>query len=829
MCPIKIGTQLNNLLKGGLIPSKKRINKYKKVRLRKMKTKLLLIIALIINFNSVVFAKSYKVSDISQYKENLKKVVAGDSIILSNGIWKDVQFQFKGKGGKDKYIYLIAETPGKVFIEGVSRLQLSGEYLYVSGLIFTNGYTPKSAVIEFRTSTTDYAYNCILSNCVIDKFNQLSKDSTDHWVGIWGKKNIVENCYFGGKTNEGTTLVVWPNDSNSINNEHLIYRNYFGPRPRLGANGGETIRIGTSQVCNLSSGTIVDGNFFDHCNGEVEIISNKSGDNKFVNNTFYECEGSLVLRHGNNALVSGNWFIGNGKPFTGGIRVINQGHKIFNNYFYKLAGDEFRSGTAIMNGIPNSPANGYLQVKNVIIANNTYFDCAYPLGFGVGFGERNRIARPEGVLLLNNIIYCPNTSELIKRFDTTDGVMLDNNFMVNNSGVLKGEGVVEGEILKAKYANLDIVYSNLKAKKIPFIKYDILGQIRGEAIIGAFQNSGEKPEIQLATAKNCGPEWNYKFTVADTDKTKSVGKTISITPETNNLAAIIKKSGENDVLLLSSGEYVINNKIPISKNITIKRANENDKPIIKLASDRENNCFFEIRENAKVRFDGIAFNGDSKAKYPAKYIFIAKEANAYSLVINNCEIYDVNVETGAVIKAYKGTMADSIDISNSVIKDVFRGISLSDEKDDIGKYSVENLVLENSVFNNIAQYAVDYYRGGNDESTLGGSLYMNHCVFNDVASTEKQTVLKLTNIVKVDILNTIFNTSMAKTVVKLSGQKNIIENCCFYDCSKPKVENGAQMVNLFFDNPKFEKKSFTLSGKSTLKQKATDGGDIGLR
>ena len=42
------------------------------------------------------------------------------------------------------------------------------------------------------------------------------------------------------------------------------------------------------------------------------------------------------FRHGNNALVAGNWFIGN-KKHTGGIRVINEGHKIFNNYFYRLA------------------------------------------------------------------------------------------------------------------------------------------------------------------------------------------------------------------------------------------------------------------------------------------------------------------------------------------------------------------------------------------------------------------------------------------------------------------------------------------------------------
>lgn len=796
-----------------------------------MKKRLLYISILIGCTFSTAFAKQIKVENLLQFNEKVKSLTPGDSIVLANGVWTDVDFKFRGQGQEGKYIYLAAETPGKVLIEGLSRLQMSGKYLHVSGLVFTNGHGSKSTVIEFKTSSKEYAYNCVLSNCVIDKFNQPVKDSADHWVGIWGKKNTVEYCYFGGKSNEGTTLVVWPNDSNSINNGHLIYRNYFGPRQRLGSNGGETIRIGTSQVCHLSSGTIVDGNYFEHCNGEVEIISNKSCDNKLVNNTFYECEGSLVLRHGNNALVSGNWFVGNGKPYTGGVRVINEGHKIINNYFYKLAGDEFRSGTAIMNGIPDSPANGYAPVKNVMIANNTYYDCAFPWGFGVGIGERNRIAKPEGVLLMNNILYCPNTAELIKHYDVTDGIMLDNNLLISSSGVSKDKGTVEGDVIKGKFAGLDFVYSNLKAKKLPFVKYDILGQERINPVIGAFQNQGENPVIQLATSKNCGPEWYKSVANSAVEKPQKPGKTTEVAPGTDNLTKAIKKAGNGDVLVLTSGEYVITNKVVISKDLTIKAADSKIKPVIKLESERENNSFFEIGSTAKVRFDGIALNGNSKAKYPAKYGFItAKEgANGYSLLINNCEIYDFKVETGAIIKAYKGSMADSLKISNSVVRDAYRGISLNEEKDDIGKYSVENVVFENTVFSNISQYLLDYYRGGNDESTLGGSLYINHCVFDNVVEEEKYSVLKLTNIVKVLIENSIFNNSMAKTVVKLSGSKNILLNSCFYNCVKPKLDNGAKSENIIFENPKFERKSFILSNKSPLISKASDGSNIGIR
>lgn len=796
-----------------------------------MKPKLKYILVFLFLSLHFVNAKTTKVQNIAQYKEAQKSIAAGDSIVLANGVWNNVEIIFKGNGTESKNIFLVAETPGKVTIEGQSRLQLSGNYLVVSGLVFTNGYGSKKTVIEFKTSSKDYAYNSTLTNCVIDKYNQPAKDSADQWIGVWGKKNTIEYCYFGGKSNEGTTLVVWPNDSNSIDNGHLIYRNYFGPRPRLGANGGETIRIGTSQVCHMSSRTIVDGNFFEQCNGEVEIISIKSGDNMLVNNTFLECEGSLVLRHGNNSLVSGNWFLGNGKPFTGGVRVINEGHKVINNYFYKLTGDEFRSATAIMNGIPDSPANGYAQVKNVIIANNTYYMCDYPWGFSVGLGFRNRIARPESTLLLNNLIYSPATSELIKSYDKVDGIKMDNNLLISSKGVSTEQGTVKAEVQITKVWGMDVPVSNVKAKKLPFVKCDILGQTRVEAVVGAFQDKLETAKVELATSANCGPAW-YKVTLEnEAKKAVTKGKTIEVAVGIDNLTKALKKAGNGDVFVLSEGEYLITNKIAISKNISIKSGNAKIKPVIRLQSERDNNCFFEISESAYVVFDGIAINGDSKAKFPAKYFIVSDKngAMSYALTLNNCDIYDFNVETGAIIKAYKGTMSDSITIRNSILRDSYRGISLNDEKEDVGKYSVEYLRFDNSVFSNFKQYLVDFYRGGNDESTLGGTFRANHCVFNNIGADEKQTILKLTNIVNVSIENSIFNNSLAKTTVKLSGIRNSIKNCALNSCAAPKVESNAISENVIFENPRFEKKNFGLSDKSKLKGKASDGGNIGLK
>ena len=66
---------------------------------------------------------------------------------------ENVEFVIKDLEKRITYIYITAETPGKVFIEGSSSLRFSGEWLYISGLIFKNGHTQRNAVIEFRTSS----------------------------------------------------------------------------------------------------------------------------------------------------------------------------------------------------------------------------------------------------------------------------------------------------------------------------------------------------------------------------------------------------------------------------------------------------------------------------------------------------------------------------------------------------------------------------------------------------------------------------------------------------------------------------------------------------
>ena len=193
---------------------------------------------------------------------------------------------FEGEGTEKKPIQLKAQTKGQVFITGKSNLKIAGNYLIVSGLIFKDGYTPTNSVIEFRKNKYELANNSRITEIVIDNFNNPDRTQNDNWVTIYGKNNRFDHNHLSGKKNKGVTLVVKLNSVESQNNKHLIDHNYISNRQILGSNGWETLRIGTSHYSLQNSDTSVINNYFDKCDGELEIISNKSGNNKFIGNFF---------------------------------------------------------------------------------------------------------------------------------------------------------------------------------------------------------------------------------------------------------------------------------------------------------------------------------------------------------------------------------------------------------------------------------------------------------------------------------------------------------------------------------------------------------------
>lgn len=345
------------------------------------------------------------------------KLVPGDLVILTGNDWKNQQLIFKGKGTEAQPITLTSENPGQIICTGNATLKIDGEWLVVDGLAFANGYSQQGDVITFAKT----ANHCRLTNTSILNYNHPDKTKDYKWVSVYGSHNRVDHCALTGKTHQGTTLVVWLSDQP---NYHQIDHNYFGPRPDLGVNGGESIRIGTSEWSMHDSYTTVAYNIFDRCNGETEIISIKSGHNLISNNLFYECVGTLTFRHGNNSEVAHNFFIGNGVKNTGGIRLIGEQQQVHDNYLQGLTGTDLRAAISIMNTFENPKLNEYWQVKNANVRNNTIVDCAVAFVIGAGKNEQ-RVVPPIGLTITENYIIRPTT--LIDQKDKPITATLNNN------------------------------------------------------------------------------------------------------------------------------------------------------------------------------------------------------------------------------------------------------------------------------------------------------------------------------------------------------------------------------------------------------------------
>jgi poly(beta-D-mannuronate) lyase len=332
-------------------------------------------------------AAEYRVTNAVQLASTAERLEPGDAVIMANGEWTNHSLAFTARGTAGKPIMLRAETPGKVALRNGSTLTIDGEHVTVSGLAFGEGESERSAV-ELR------GRNCRLTE------TSIIAGRYKFFVHVRGASNRIDHCYLAGKTSVHPTLQV---EVEGKPNQHVIDHNYFGPRPPLRRNGGETIRVGYSHQSMTNSGTLVERNLFEQCDGENEIISNKSCENIYRFNTFRDCAGMFTLRHGNRCRVEGNFFFGNGKRGSGGIRVIGEDHVVINNYIERVQ----EGGFWITSGIVDSPLNGYFQARNCLIAFNTFVDSPGPaLDLDAGIGRARRTLLPENITIANNLL-CP--------------------------------------------------------------------------------------------------------------------------------------------------------------------------------------------------------------------------------------------------------------------------------------------------------------------------------------------------------------------------------------------------------------------------------------
>lgn len=686
-------------------------------------------------------AKRYEVT-LPEVASCLETAIPGDQIYIKDGHYRDMQLRWKGQGTEAAPITIEALHPGGVTIGGESTLRIAGEWVSIAGLHFTEGHAPKGAVVEFRDGK-QLAYNCRLTNCAITDYNPPRRDMAYSYILLYGRGNRVDHCSLTGKLNLGVTLIVMLNDERCLENYHRIDHNYFGERPVYGSNGAETIRIGTSQQAYSSSRTILEENLFERCSGEVEVVSIKSSDNIVCNNVLWECEGVVALRHGDRNTVHGNLFVGNGRRNTGGIRVVNAGHRIYDNVLMGLAGSRFFSALAVMNGVPNSLPNRYCQVQDVEIYRNIFVECSN-IEFGTG-KDLERTLAPEKVLFANNIIIHSKLTEPYQAIDQTDGIRFENNIL-----------------------------------QLP-----ILTSLPG--FISKKQKPRQIPEI-ATLRNNRGAAWIEKKQVPPLVLSSGTKQTVE--PD-SDLTAMVRAAKPGSTLLLAPGTYTIQCAIWVDKPLVIDALDTAHRPLIRFNGESPDNMV-SIADGARLILKNLIFDGSLEAgKVLAKagVSTIPEMIKPYALTIEGCEFRNFGEGGFFAVKGTKDTFAERVVIRNSLFRDLSGdAINYAAEKDDVGRYNAEEVLIENCSFHRILGLPINIYRDGSDESTAGPYVDIRHCNFTDCCNKERGSVIRLIGpqVLSVECCN-FDNSGRGGATIRLdeaTWEKVRIANCNLWNAGK---------------------------------------------
>lgn len=341
--------------------------------LKNMKNLIVLIICLAGSFTSV-WGKVYKVSDPAAFKMAAEVVTAGDEIVITDGNYTSWEAAVSRDGKEGKPIIIRAQRPGKVVFTGEIKkpaFLLTGDFIEISGITFSECALFKAqggngVLIELKGTTRSRITGCTFTkNSVKAQFMPIVVVSGN------GENNRVDHCTFTGNVDNQEMQIKITREAVPVYT--LVDHNLFLDKEKVswnGVNGGECIQVGQDPVMlgTLNSHAVVRDNRFIRCNGEAEVISNKSSGNSYINNYFEDCRGELVMRGGHDCLIDSNTVKGG----SGGIRINGTHHTITNN---KLS--ELTTGIRLMYGMAKgkSEIGFYVAPGDCVIKNNQITNC----------------------------------------------------------------------------------------------------------------------------------------------------------------------------------------------------------------------------------------------------------------------------------------------------------------------------------------------------------------------------------------------------------------------------------------------------------------------
>ena len=339
---------------------------------------------------STCHAEQHRVETPAGLRKAVKEATPGDLIVIGGEDWLNARVKISLTGTRERPITIRSDVKWS----GESSFEIIGEHVVLDGFVFQEGGLSSGHVMKVRGS------RCRVTRCIFENYNPEKPSTRYHWLSIFGHHQRVDHCRFSGQNHSGGTLVVWLAGEGEVG-KHRIEGNHFLNRPRGDGNGFETIRIGTSEHSMKSAQCVVSSNLFENCDGEVELISNKSCGNVYEKNTIIGCEGALTLRHGNDCQVRDNLILGDGEENSGGIRVVGEGHQIAGNHIQGV-GDRIEGAIALSAGVVNAKLHQHAQVRDVLVDRNTLIDNAgEEIVWGHGMGSHHRTLMPVDVRVTN--------------------------------------------------------------------------------------------------------------------------------------------------------------------------------------------------------------------------------------------------------------------------------------------------------------------------------------------------------------------------------------------------------------------------------------------
>ena len=278
-------------------------------------------------------ARETKVSNPSELEKAINSANAGDVLIMEKGFWQDANILINKGGNASRPLTIRAEVPGETILCGASRIEIKAPFVTIDGLFFKDGAIEKGSVVEFGSN------HGVLQNTAILNYNPPDFKTDYYWVFFSGNNNLVDRCYFNGKSN------MHPLIGNAVDGSrhNSVTNSCFKNIPFNVGNGREIIRVwGYGKYDELGTDGAfftVEGNLFDHADGEgTETISLKSNRNIVQRNTVIASRGGITIRRGAYNTVKNNIVLGQGLDGADGLRISGPWNLVEGNF---VSGCEF--------------------------------------------------------------------------------------------------------------------------------------------------------------------------------------------------------------------------------------------------------------------------------------------------------------------------------------------------------------------------------------------------------------------------------------------------------------------------------------------------------